>query len=92
MGALLTVCGLGKSFSGLVANADIDLEVEQGEIHALLGENGAGKSTLVKMIFGALRPDTGAMTFDGQPFAPARPFDARTRGIGMIFQHFSLYL
>jgi general nucleoside transport system ATP-binding protein len=91
MTALLTLRGLGKAFPGVVANAAIDLEVGRGEIHALLGENGAGKSTLVKMIFGALRPDTGSMTFDGTPYAPARPFDARARGIGMIFQHFSLF-
>jgi general nucleoside transport system ATP-binding protein len=91
MGALLTVRGLSKAFPGAVANADVDLEVRQGEIHALLGENGAGKSTLVKMIFGALRPDAGTMTCDGTPYAPMHPFDARARGIGMIFQHFSLF-
>jgi general nucleoside transport system ATP-binding protein len=91
MMALLTLRGLGRAFPGVVANADVDLDVGPGEIHALLGENGAGKSTLVKMIFGALRPDTGTMTFDGAPYAPARPFDARERGIGMIFQHFSLF-
>jgi general nucleoside transport system ATP-binding protein len=91
MTALLTLQGVGKAFPGVVANADVDLEVGRGEIHALLGENGAGKSTLVKMIFGALRPDAGTMTFDGAAYAPARPFDARARGIGMIFQHFSLF-
>jgi general nucleoside transport system ATP-binding protein len=91
MDALLTLRGLGKAFPGVVANADVDLDVGRGEIHALLGENGAGKSTLVKMIFGALRPDTGTMTFDGAAYTPTRPFDARERGIGMIFQHFSLF-
>jgi general nucleoside transport system ATP-binding protein len=88
---LLTLRGVTKAFPGVVANAEVDLDVAAGEIHALLGENGAGKSTLVKMIFGALRPDAGTMTFDGAPYAPSRPFDARARGIGMIFQHFSLF-
>jgi general nucleoside transport system ATP-binding protein len=91
MTALLTLRGVTKAFPGVVANADVDLVVGHGEIHALLGENGAGKSTLVKMIFGALRPDAGVMKFDGEPYAPARPFDAKARGIGMIFQHFSLF-
>jgi general nucleoside transport system ATP-binding protein len=91
MTALLTVRGLSKAFAGVVANAHVDLDVAQSEIHALLGENGAGKSTLVKLIFGALRPDAGSMTFAGTAHTPARPFDARARGIGMIFQHFSLF-
>ena len=65
--------------------------VGEGEIHALLGENGAGKSTLVNIIYGVLRPDAGTMTLRGRPFAPHRPSEARAEGIGMIFQHFSLF-
>ncbi len=88
---LLRLAGLTKLFPGVVANADVSLEVARGEIHALLGENGAGKSTLVKMIYGILKPDDGRMTFDGQPFQPASPAEARARGIGIVFQHFSLF-
>jgi general nucleoside transport system ATP-binding protein len=69
----------------------VSFDVAPGEIHALLGENGAGKSTLVKMVYGLVWPDAGSMTFDGQPFAPQKPLDARARGVGMVFQHFSLF-
>ncbi len=62
-----------------------------GEVHALLGENGAGKSTLVKMIYGLVKPDTGRMTLRGQPYTPAKPGQARAAGVGMVFQHFSLF-
>lgn len=88
---MLEVEGLTKTFPGVVANADVSFKVEAGEIHALLGENGAGKSTLVKMIYGALQPDAGVMTLDGAPFAPAHPAAARAAGIGMVFQHFTLF-
>lgn len=82
-GDLLRLDHLSKSFPGVKAVDDVSLSVAPGTIHALLGENGAGKSTLVKMIYGVLRPDTGSMTFTGEPYAPHRPFDARKRGIGM---------
>jgi len=88
---LLQLESLTRSFPGIVANNQIDLTVGQGTIHALLGENGAGKSTLVKMIYGALRPDSGRMWFDGRPYAPANPAAARATGVGMVFQHFSLF-
>ncbi len=74
-----------------MANDDIGFAIAPGEIHALLGENGAGKSTLVKIIYGVLRSDAGEMRLDGQAFAPARPSEARARGVGMVFQHFSLF-
>jgi general nucleoside transport system ATP-binding protein len=90
-GPLLQLRGLTKRFPGVVANADVSLDVARGEIHALLGENGAGKSTLVKMIYGIMRPDEGQMVFNGAPYAPASPADARARGIGIVFQHFSLF-
>ncbi len=89
--ALLAIDGLTKSYPGVKAVDAVSFDVAPGEIHALLGENGAGKSTLVKMIYGLVKPDAGTMTFDGTPFEPRRPIDARDRGIGMVFQHFSLF-
>ena len=88
---LLELEGLTKAYPGVLANDDVSLAVGRGEVHALLGENGAGKSTLVKMIYGVIAPDDGVMRFDGAPYAPHRPSDARRRGIGMVFQHFSLF-
>nr|WP_255434720.1 MULTISPECIES: ABC transporter ATP-binding protein [unclassified Paracoccus (in: a-proteobacteria)] len=83
--------GLSKSYPGVRANDDVSFSVAPGEIHALLGENGAGKSTLVKMIYGLVRPDQGRMALGGQPHAPADPRAARAAGVGMVFQHFSLF-
>lgn len=83
--------GLLKAFPGVVANDHVSFTVREGEIHALLGENGAGKSTLVKMIYGVLRPDAGDMRMRGAPYAPTRPGEARAAGVGMVFQHFSLF-
>ena len=88
---LLVCAGLSKSYPGVRACTVVGLQVERGEIHALLGENGAGKSTLVKMIYGVVQPDAGTMMFEGQPHRPATPAEARARGIGMVFQHFSLF-
>ncbi|WP_299359308.1 ABC transporter ATP-binding protein [uncultured Paracoccus sp.] len=83
--------GLGKSYPGVRANDDVSFSVAPGEIHALLGENGAGKSTLVKMIYGLVQPDEGRMWLAGQPHAPSDPRAARAAGVGMVFQHFSLF-
>lgn len=80
-----------KSFPGVLANDAVDMRVDAGEIHALLGENGAGKSTLVKMIYGVMRPDAGLMTLNGDAFNPVKPAQARAQGVGMVFQHFSLF-
>jgi ABC-type uncharacterized transport system ATPase subunit len=91
MTTLLAVEGLSKAYPGVQANDDVHFSVEPGEIHALLGENGAGKSTLVKMIYGLVRPDSGTMHLSGAPFAPHGPVAARTAGVGMVFQHFSLF-
>ena len=88
---LMQLDGLTKSYPGVRANDDISFNIGEGQIHALLGENGAGKSTLVKMIYGLVRPDAGAMTLHGAPFAPAQPTEARLNGIAMVFQHFSLF-
>jgi simple sugar transport system ATP-binding protein len=88
---LLELQGITKRFPGALANDDVTLAVGGGEVHALLGENGAGKSTLVKIIYGVLRADAGVMHLNGAPYAPARPSEARAQGIGMVFQHFSLF-
>ena len=82
---------LSKAYPGVQANDRVSFSMDAGEIHALLGENGSGKSTLVKMIYGIVRPDSGRMTLLGQPHAPANPSVARSRGIAMVFQHFSLF-
>ena len=75
----------------MLANDDVSLTVQPGEIHAVLGENGAGKSTLMKIIYGAVKPDAGELRFDGQPVRIANPQQARRLGIAMVFQHFSLF-
>ncbi len=87
----LKLVGVSKSFPGVRANDNVQLSVRPGEIHALLGENGAGKSTLVKMIYGVLAPDEGQILFDGSPVRISNPRAARRLGIGMVFQHFSLF-
>jgi simple sugar transport system ATP-binding protein len=87
----LALAHISKSFPGVKANEDISLSVRPGEIHALLGENGAGKSTLVKIIYGVQQADDGTIEWDGQPVAIPSPRAARKLGIGMVFQHFSLF-
>nr|WP_114580072.1 ABC transporter ATP-binding protein [Aquibium oceanicum] len=88
---LLDVRGLTKIFGSLKACDGIDLDIARGEIHALLGENGAGKSTLVKMLFGSLEPNAGEIRWEGRPVRITSPSEARKLGIGMVFQHFSLF-
>ena len=88
---LLTLQGMTRSFPGLLANDRVDLVLNAGEIHALLGENGAGKSTLVKMIYGVLKPDAGRIFWKGRETAISSPAAARGLGIAMVFQHFSLF-
>jgi general nucleoside transport system ATP-binding protein len=80
-----------KRYGEVVANDDVALTVEPGEIHAVLGENGAGKSTLMKIVYGAVAPDAGELRWDGAPVAVHGPQDARRLGIAMVFQHFSLF-
>ena len=82
--------GITKVFGPLVANDHIDLVVEPGEIHALLGENGAGKSTLMNVLYGLYQPDDGRILIDGQPMTFRGPGDAVAAGIGMVHQHFML--
>ncbi len=88
---LLEVRGLTKVFGQLKACDNIDLTIGKGEIHALLGENGAGKSTFVKMLFGSLEPAAGDIFWNGAKVAIKSPGQARKLGIGMVFQHFSLF-
>lgn len=88
---LLETRGLTKVFGSLRACDAIDLAIAPGEVHALLGENGAGKSTLVKMLFGVLDPTGGEILWKGQPVRIGSPGEARATGVGMVFQHFSLF-
>src|SRR5215470_11708674 len=83
--------GIVKRFPGSLANDHVDFGIMPGEIHALLGENGAGKSTLVKIIYGVLQADTGELFWQGQAIHIPNPHVARHLGIGMVFQHFSLF-
>ena len=82
--------GITKRFPGVVACSDVDLSVESGEVHALLGENGAGKSTLMNILFGLYRADEGEILLDGEPLEARSPADAIAAGVGMVHQHFML--
>ena len=88
---LLALTGITKTFPGVIANRDVNLNLHAGEIHALLGENGAGKSTLVKMIYGILKADAGRIRWRGEDADIRDPARARELGIAMVFQHFSLF-
>jgi general nucleoside transport system ATP-binding protein len=88
---LLSAVHITKRFGSFAANDSVDLDIHGGEIHALLGENGAGKSTLVKIIYGLLQPTGGELRFMGRRVELAGPAAARGLGIGMVFQHFSLF-
>ena len=86
----LELKGLTKKFGSFTADDDIDLTVEPGQIHAVLGENGAGKSTLMNMLYGILKPTSGEILIDDEPVAFTGPGDAIAAGIGMVHQHFKL--
>jgi simple sugar transport system ATP-binding protein len=88
---LLQAIGITKRYGNFSANDSIDLDLFPGEIHALLGENGAGKSTLVKVMYGLIQPTAGEIRWLGEKIELAGPADARSRGIAMVFQHFSLF-
>ncbi len=88
---LVELRGVSKRYGDLLANDRIDLALHRGEIHALLGENGAGKSTLVKILYGVVEPTAGDIVWEGRHVTIASPVEARRLGIGMVFQHFSLF-
>src|SRR3989337_887734 len=90
MTPVLELRGITKRFPGVVANNHIDLKLEAGEVHALLGENGAGKTTLMNILYGLYSPDEGEIFVKGKPFTPKSPSDAISAGIGMVHQHFML--
>ena len=87
----LELLGITKAYPGVVANSDVSLTLAAGEIHAVLGENGAGKSTLMKIIYGAVQPDSGTIRINGNAVEIRNPHMARALGIGMVFQHFNLF-
>jgi general nucleoside transport system ATP-binding protein len=87
----LQLKGMTKIYPSVIANDSIDMTIAPGEIHAVLGENGAGKSTLMKAIYGVVKPDKGQILWNGEPVSILNPAHARKLGIGMVFQHFSLF-
>jgi len=90
-GPLLSAVSISKRYGDFLANDSIDLDLYPAEIHALLGENGAGKSTLVKMMYGVIQPSAGELRWMGQKVVLAGPSAERELGIGMVFQHFTLF-
>jgi len=90
MSAAIELTGITKRFPGVIANDNVNLTVEKGEIHAICGENGAGKSTLMKILYGMQPADEGTMKVNGEEVVFSSPTDAIERGIGMVHQHFML--
>ncbi len=88
---LLSAVSISKRYGDFLANDCIDLDLFPAEIHALLGENGAGKSTLVKVMYGLIQPSGGELRWMGQKIVLTGPSEARDLGIGMVFQHFTLF-
>jgi general nucleoside transport system ATP-binding protein len=88
---LLSAVSISKRYGDFLANDCIDLDLFPAEIHALLGENGAGKSTLVKVMYGLIQPSGGELRWAGQKVVLSGPSQARALGVGMVFQHFSLF-
>lgn len=87
---LIEMKNISKEFPGVVANDNVSIDIEEGEIHAIVGENGAGKSTLMKILYGLYKPDSGQIYFKGNPVKIKSPLDAIRLGIGMVHQHFML--
>jgi ABC-type uncharacterized transport system ATPase subunit len=90
MTPVLELRGITKRFPGVLANDQIDLTLQEGEIHALLGENGAGKTTLMNILYGLYQPDQGEITVRGKPIKVHSPRDAINNRVGMVHQHFML--
>ena len=87
---VLNVLGVSKRFAGVLALADVSVELRAGQVHALVGENGAGKSTLIKVLTGVHQPDEGTIEYRGEPVTFARPLDAQAAGISTIYQEVNL--
>jgi simple sugar transport system ATP-binding protein len=87
----LLLKGITKQYPSCLANDSVDISILPGKIYALLGENGAGKSTLMKIIYGVVKPDAGKIIWEGREIEITAPVHARKLGIGMVFQHFSLF-
>ncbi|MCJ8282294.1 MAG: ATP-binding cassette domain-containing protein [Rivularia sp. ALOHA_DT_140] len=87
----LQVRNISKSYQDCMANNRVNLTIQPGEIYGLLGENGAGKSTLMQIIYGLITQDSGDIFWEGNPVKLSNPKEARMLGIGMVFQHFSLF-
>src|SRR5690349_3640400 len=89
--SVLSLSNISKRFGPTVALAGVNLNLEKGEVHALIGENGAGKSTLMNVLAGLVKPDEGSLEIEGEPFLPSSPLDARARGIALIHQELSQF-
>ena len=88
---ILNIENITKSFPRVIANKKVTFDIKKNAVHAILGENGAGKSTLVKILYGLLEPDEGNIKLNNKGFKVNSPAEARKQGIGMVFQHFSLF-
>ena len=88
---ILDIKNITKSFPKVIANNKVTFGIKKNSVHAILGENGAGKSTFVKILYGLLEPDEGSIEYNSKPFNINSPAEARKKGIGMVFQHFSLF-
>ncbi len=88
---ILNIENITKSFPRVIANKKVTFDIKKNAVHAILGENGAGKSTLVKILYGLLEPDEGNIKLNNKDFKVNSPAEARQQGIGMVFQHFSLF-
>ena len=89
--SLLKAIDVSKSYAGVTALKSVSFELERGEVQALVGENGAGKSTLIKILTGAVPPDSGRLEFEGRPIAANNPHLSRLLGIAAIYQQPSLF-
>lgn len=91
MAPILELRNISKAYGGAVALSDVSFDVQQGEVHGLIGENGAGKSTMMKLLAGVFNDYTGEMLLRGQPVRFASPADAQAKGIGMVYQELSTF-